>query len=259
MPRKKPSTGWQALGTVTLVAVLYGAPPLFSDWLVTVDGGRVETQGPWRVEGEKVFFTLKNGTLSILRKREVDLDASAVATAEANKKPAPVEKSGPEPMASKKPKPTPVLVLTDADIPKAVEPNSAEATATGEAAAKKPSKVVVDSWKIVEKGNALEIVGILRNDSDALESQIDLEVKLKDTSGKEHSAKAFLRQNSLIGGRSTSFRAKMAEIFTVDGEPSFTVTSQAVSVGVTQKETGAEAESSPAADPQPPLDESGEG
>lgn len=220
-----------------VVAVLFGAPPLFAEWLVTVEGGRVETQGPWRVEGEKVYFTLKNGTLSVLRKREVDLDASAVATAEAKKKTEPAE----APPAPSKTKAKPMLVLTDEDIPRAVELTEAAALATSDGAEAKEaaSKVVVDSWKVVEKGSGIEVIGILRNSSEALEAQIEVEVKLKDMAGTDHTAKAFLRQGSLSGGRSTSFRAKMGEIFTVNGEPSFVVTSQSISVGVTKKENDA--------------------
>ena len=97
-----------ALALALLVPTLATA-----DWLVTEDGARVETEGPWRVEGRRVIFELPNGTLSALRLDEVDLDASAEATARA-KAPPPT----PADVAASRPLPEPVLVLTDKDIPK---------------------------------------------------------------------------------------------------------------------------------------------
>jgi hypothetical protein len=51
-----------------------------ADWLLTRDGSKVETRGPWKLEPKRVVFTTMDGTLSSLRLSEVDLDASRQAT-----------------------------------------------------------------------------------------------------------------------------------------------------------------------------------
>ena len=98
-----------------IALVAFGLPALAApgraDWLLTRDGARIETRGPWTVKGKLVVFTLASGTLSSLRTTEVDLEASAQSTAEAQARAA-------APPAAEKPaeKPPPVLVLTDADV-----------------------------------------------------------------------------------------------------------------------------------------------
>ena len=47
------------------------------------DGARLETKGPWKVDGRRVVFQMPNGTLSSVRSDEVDLDRSAAETARA--------------------------------------------------------------------------------------------------------------------------------------------------------------------------------
>ncbi|KAB2962205.1 MAG: hypothetical protein F9K16_09710, partial [Thermoanaerobaculia bacterium] len=64
-------------------ALLVAAGPARADWLVTTDGGLIETKGPWKVDGRRVVFHLPNGTLSSVRADEVDLDRSAAETARA--------------------------------------------------------------------------------------------------------------------------------------------------------------------------------
>ena len=95
---------------VTLLLVGFGLVGTASaDWLVTRDGQRVETKGPWKVKRNQVIFTLPNGTLSSLRLSEVDLDLSQQLT---------VEMSTPrdEPVAEEAPAKPSVLVLTNRDV-----------------------------------------------------------------------------------------------------------------------------------------------
>jgi hypothetical protein len=104
--------GSKLVGLAVLLGGLLAAAvpgPLSADVLVTRDGQRIETRGPWEVKGRMVVFTLPNGTLSSIRADEVDLAASREATAEAL---APVEE--PEP-AEEKPR-EPVLRLTTRDV-----------------------------------------------------------------------------------------------------------------------------------------------
>ena len=105
---------------------LVAALPIHGDWLVTRDGARVETKGPWKVKGSQVIFTLPNGTLSVLRKSEVDLDASAVATAQSQR---PTSSSA---QAETKRSEPSVLVLTNKDIRSADDANAERAEAAAQ-------------------------------------------------------------------------------------------------------------------------------
>src|SRR5688572_4712455 len=73
------------LGTLGLVfaAFLGASLPGAADWLVTREGGRVETKGTWTVKGKLVVFHTADGKLSSMRLADVDLDASRRATEEA--------------------------------------------------------------------------------------------------------------------------------------------------------------------------------
>ena len=62
-------------------ALLGTALPVAADWLITREGDRIETLGPWKVQGKRVVFTLPDGTLSSLRVADVDFPASEKATA----------------------------------------------------------------------------------------------------------------------------------------------------------------------------------
>ncbi len=99
--------------TLMLVAGQGGAR---ADVLVTQEGERITTQGPWTVKGRQIVFTSSNGTLSAVRLSEIDLEASEIATREANAPPAPAE----EPVAPVRERRAPVLTITDADIPRGI-------------------------------------------------------------------------------------------------------------------------------------------
>ncbi|MEM8930916.1 MAG: hypothetical protein AAGE94_07065, partial [Acidobacteriota bacterium] len=83
------------------------------DVLVTVDGDRIETQGPWEVRGRQVIFTDAQGRHAAMRLTDIDLDASDAATREAAAPPPP-----PAPDAAPPPAPPvePVLTLTNDNI-----------------------------------------------------------------------------------------------------------------------------------------------
>ena len=66
------------LAAAAALALVAGAAR--ADWIVTTDGARLETKGPWKVDGRRIVFTLPNGTLSAMRADEVDLDQSALVT-----------------------------------------------------------------------------------------------------------------------------------------------------------------------------------
>jgi hypothetical protein len=96
-----------------------------ADWLVTVEGDRIETRGPWRVEGSRVVFEAANGALTAMRVSTIDFDATDAYAAKLAAPPAPKVVA---------PRVEPVLVLTESDVPRAriVEPPLAEGGAEGD-------------------------------------------------------------------------------------------------------------------------------
>jgi glutaredoxin len=85
------------------LAALLATSPSSAEWLVLRDGARLEVKGAPRMEGRRITFTTKQGTLAALAATEVDL----AATEAANRAPAPPAKPSP---------PAPVRRLTDADF-----------------------------------------------------------------------------------------------------------------------------------------------
>lgn len=226
-------------GVLAAAAALWLAAPAAGDWLVTRDGARVETRGPWKVQGRQVIFTRPNGTLSALRLEEVDLEASDRATADsrAPKSPPPAEA----------PARQPVLVLTNDDIPTRVdspEPPSAvdpEAPAgdggtAPEAAADAPPEVgeMVEliSWNAEPSSevDGLEIVGVVRNRGEGIAANVTVAVTVVDEDGAPLlETNAFLRSTGIGPGQSTTFRALLPGIVRLIADPVFDVRSLEVS------------------------------
>lgn len=216
-----------------LLSVCFAAPAA-ADWLVTRDGGRIETKGKWRVEGAKVVFTLPNGTMGVMRKSEVDLDASAVASTEGVKPSADAAKV-------ESPK-TPVLTLTDKDIAKAapvapVGATGADAPAAPAAAAstspRKSAAVVVQSWRQdPAQDGGVELSGVLVNVGADIAVNITVEVEVKDGEGKSYKAVGFPAKTSLVRDKETTFRAILPDLNEIVGEPIIKVGSEGASVGV---------------------------
>lgn len=216
-----------------LLSVCFAAPAA-ADWLVTRDGGRIETKGKWRVEGAKVVFTLPNGTMGVMRKSEVDLDASAVASTEGVKPSADAAKV-------ESPK-TPVLTLTDKDIAKAAPVAPVEAPGAGAAAApaaaastspRKSAAVVVQSWRQdPAQDGGVELSGVLVNVGADIAVNITVEVEVKDGEGKSYKAVGFPAKTSLVRDKETTFRAILPDLNEIVGEPIIKVGSEGASVGV---------------------------
>lgn len=172
---------------LVLPIVLLLAPAVRADWLVTKEGARVETKGPWKVKGAIVVFTLPNGTLSSMRVREVDLDQSALVTAEANKPPEEAAKEDEAP-----PKPV-VAELTNenirrADVPAASgEGGEAEgeggAAALPRAVATPPYEVL--AWNVVDRPDVegIEVRGTLRNGGEETFANVSMVVRLLTSDG----------------------------------------------------------------------------
>ncbi|HEX3131465.1 MAG TPA: FxLYD domain-containing protein [Thermoanaerobaculia bacterium] len=198
---------------LALAALLGGtAGPAAADWLVTREGAKVETQGPWTVKGKLVVFKTPDGKLASLRVADVDLDASRNATEEAVAAQAQAEAEPEKPAPEKKKS---VRTITDKDVRQA---GPAAAPGSPEAAAGPASGpgVVVDTWKQdrdSEDGHVV-ISGSVQNASGATAVDLQLRVMLYDESGTlMATSQAALGSQALPPGEKVIFRADFPGYF----------------------------------------------
>jgi hypothetical protein len=198
-------------GIALILLALGGAAarPAHADWLVTRDGGRVETRGPWQLKGKLVIFTRADGSLSSLRAADVDLGASASFTTDAK-----VQAAAPPPAAAPKKK---LAVLTDASFPKAAPPAAAaEKTADKDKKAPAPSgPVVVGSWQRSEDDGGLVIEGTLHNTTGTVVGSASVQVQLYNEAGdRVGEVEGLLASTSIEPNGSVGFRARFPGVFT---------------------------------------------
>ena len=200
-------------GKLAVLAALCGLAglPASADWLVTREGAKVETKGPWQVKGKLVVFHLADGSLSSMRLTEVDLEASRKVTEEAVRAKAEAEAAKNRPVERK----APVLVVTDKDV-RHVEPSAAPAAgAAGEAA---PADLAVAHWdRAPDPGDGhVVITGTLVNSSSTTTATgITLAVVLVDEAGNPvGTGQAVLTSNVLPPGQQSGFRAEFPSVFT---------------------------------------------
>ncbi len=181
-----------------------------ADWLVTRDGSRLETRGPWELQGKLVIFRLADGTLSSLRLDIVDLEASESASEEARRGAA---KSAPQ---QAPPPPTrAVLVLTDDDVAHAARAD-APAAPTEEAVEEEAERLTVPSWEEVDDPtlDGLVFGGRLSNSSADVATAIRLTLRLYDREGALlATSEARLDAAYLPPGGSTDFRAEFPSVY----------------------------------------------
>lgn len=202
------------LAAALLASVL--AAPAAADRLVTRQGGRVETKGPWQVKGKLVVFTLPDGKLSSLRLSEVDLDASRRATEEAVAAAAAAQAApAAEPAKPREAK----VVLTDESFrripPPAPAPAPGEEGTEGEAAEAEPGKLSITSWERAQGSSNVVITGTVRNDAPTDATGVVVTVLLYDETGKLLvSGDANLSSTILPAGQSGGFEASFPDVFT---------------------------------------------
>jgi hypothetical protein len=192
------------------------APPAGADWLVTREGGRVETRGAWEVKGRLVVFRAADGNLSSLRLADVNLDASRKATAEAGQ--ARAGEAPPRPPARR----PVVLSITDKDVRQAApaakppggDPKSPETPADPPASA--PSGLGVATWQrsLDGTGGSVVVTGTVRNGSPGTAGDIKLTVILYDEAGAPlRAVPAALTATALPPGEQAEFRAEFPDVF----------------------------------------------
>jgi hypothetical protein len=194
-----------ALGLLAVGAALL---PAHADWLVTREGGRVETKGPWQIKGKLVVFTrADDGSLASLRAAEVDLDASAKATADAK-----VQAAAPPPAEAPQKK---IAVLTDKDFrkPTPVDANGKPV----EAAPVKTGPLVVSDWKKLDRptGDGIAVEGSVHNSTGDMMVNASVDVQLFNETGERvGTAPGLLTSTSIPPDGTVQFRANFPGVFT---------------------------------------------
>lgn len=186
-----------------ILATLLGTAPAAADWLVTREGGRIETKGPWKVAGRQVLFTQPNGTLSSIRTDLVDLDLSAAESQRAREAAARV----PEPAK----RPEPILRLTEKDLPPVpAAPEGAAEPAPAKSDQPVNSGLEVTQWERAEtqSGEGTEIFGSVKNAGNANVTSPTLIVTLYDADGRLiATAEGRVNAAAIPPGQTASFRA----------------------------------------------------
>lgn len=201
-------------GRLAVLAALSGLAslPASADWLVTRQGAKVETKGPWQVKGKLVVFHLSDGSLSSMRLAEVDLDASRKATEEALRAKAEAEEAKGRPAEKK----APVLVVTDKDVRHVDPATVSAAAATGEAAV--VDSLAVSNWdRAPDPGDGHVVITgtITNNATNTTATGISLTVVLVDEAGNPlGTAQAIVTSNVLPPGQQSGFRAEFPSVFT---------------------------------------------
>jgi hypothetical protein len=206
-------------GLVLAAALLV---PATADWLVTREGDRIETAGPWRVENRLVVFKRPDGTYASMRLTDVDLEASERLTREMA-----VRARSPEPEPETQPR-APIARLTERELPPvgrqetlASEPAGGAAGAEGPSAEEpRPEAIQIITWR--ELGGpdrpGIEIVGDVRNLTDQLALGVSVTAVLLDETGEEiASSQALLTAQALSPGAVAGFRASFPGIFHYSG------------------------------------------
>ena len=202
---------------LTVVGLLTGAilvaPPLHADWLVTADGTRIETRGPWEVRDGMVIFKLPDAGLSSMRLDQVNLEASAHLT-EAAKAPPPPQ---PEPEPKKV---EPVLVLTDADVQRVypTDPSEDPTTDADSQPEDTPAgRLDIANWRHEIEQDGIVVWGRLANAGGRILGQIRLTVTLVDADDEVlATTKAVLTTTVLRAAQTSEFRAEFPGIFSFD-------------------------------------------
>ena len=209
----------RSMGLAVAAGLCLGAGSAGADWLVLRDGSRVETRGPWRVDGRLVVFTGTDGTLSSLREGEVDLAASRRATQEA---------AAPKPAAAPAPAPASrkaVRRFTNADIPPGrLEPPASPAAGEGEAPAEGEATAELSSAAELivvasEEGEHpvdghLVVTGALANGARDTATAVRLTVRVHGPEGDViESRQATLERSALPPDAETGFRVEFPGVF----------------------------------------------
>lgn len=200
------------------------------DWLVTTDGERIETRGPWTVAGKTIRFENARRVLSSIPLEAIDLEASRMANAP------PPPPAAPAPPLER----APVRVLTDRDfapvpVPTAASEEPGPATGTeaaggeggaadgtaspgsesAESAAGNAGAVTVSSWQEQSTDRGLVFTGTIANGTNDISIMgLELQAELRDHDGEVvETRSASLASTALSAGASTTFTVEFPDRF----------------------------------------------
>lgn len=235
--------------------------PAAADWLVTRDGQRIETDGPWRVEDRLIVFTHADGTLSSVRRSSIDLDASERLTRDMAER-----ARAPRPEAEAEPRPKATIRLTEKELPPAgripvpagEEGEEGADGNGGSADSEDPDggtdeSLQITSWDEVEgrDGAGLAFLGEVRNVTERTALGIEVEVVLYDREGEVlATAQALLTTTALPPRESARFRASFPQVYDY-GRVEFRSSGALVDRRPSAEPTGADG--SEPAEPPPPA------
>lgn len=193
------------------------ANPAKADWLVTREGGRVETRGAWTVKGKLVVFKTADGQLSSLRLADVDLDASRRVTEEAVAAQAQADAAEPRPAERRKS----VRTITDKDVRPFAVPEPAAPDAEAEEKPKAPGPtsgpgLLVESWRQSAHADEDYVIvnGTLQNASNATAADLKLKVMIFDDTGSLiATSQAAVEVKAIPPGERATFRAEFPGFF----------------------------------------------
>lgn len=192
------------------LAALCALVPATADWLVTREGARIETDGPWRVESRLVVFKRPEGTFASLRLSDVDLEASERLTremAEAARRP----REEPPETASRQA----TVRLTEKDLPP-VQAEPAPAAGPEEATEEPEESLRIIEWREVggPDRQGIDFVGDVRNVSEHAALGVEVLVTVYDENGEEiQSRNAVLTSSGLPAGQAAGFRASFPGVY----------------------------------------------
>ena len=209
---------YAGIALAALLGVAGSAAPAQADWLVTREGGRVETKGTWSVKGKLVVFKAADGQLSSLRLADVDLDASRRVTEEAVAAQAQADAAEPKPAERRKS----VRTITDKDV-RPFTPAVAETEGEGEEEekAKPPGPasgpgLLVESWQQSAHADDGSVIvnGTLQNASNATAADLKLSVMIFDENGALiATSQAAVAVKAVPPGERAAFRAEFPGFF----------------------------------------------
>ncbi|MGD2115185.1 MAG: FxLYD domain-containing protein [Acidobacteriota bacterium] len=224
---------WTVASLVAALALGAFMVPVAADWLVTRDGARIETEGPWKVESRLVIFKRPDGTLTSIRLSQVDLEASERLTEKRAAEKARAEQAGERDAGERtRERREPVLRLTEKELPpvgrRQPEPEAeaeGEPEAEGAGSAEDVSSestqegLRIATWREVTDPNSagVEFDGVVRNTSDKQAIGVGVLVVLYDDQDEEVGrTAAAISSTALPPGESARFRATLPGVFAYD-------------------------------------------
>ena len=228
--KTKTPPGLARLGLALALAGTLSVVPAAADWLVTLDGDRIETQGSWSIQGKLVVFTSPGGGLSSLRLADIDVDASDQLTA--------ASRAGQNRPRTVQPTREATFVLTDNDVGhvearlKGSMEDRKEAAEEARAEVKRTAGATEDGVSVTDWDqsfddniNGVVVTGRIENRSRDIQTEVTLHVHLYLVDGTlAGRAPATLDREVLNPRASTSFKATFAGTLSFD-RPDFQIDS----------------------------------